>query len=111
MTLEFANAGFPDDIGQYFNAIVPTDYDPQNPVGTGPFKYVSFTPGEQAEFEKFPDYWEEGKPYVDKLIIIGFPDATARVNALLGGQVDAIVNLPAAQIASIKSNPNLRVLS
>ena len=26
-------------LGQYFNAIVPTDYDPKNPVGTGPFKY------------------------------------------------------------------------
>jgi peptide/nickel transport system substrate-binding protein len=111
VTLEFANAAFPDDIGQYFNSIVPTDYDPKNPVGTGPFKYVSFTPGQQSEFDKFPDYWEKGKPYVDKLIIIGFPDNTARVNALLGGQVDAIDNLPAAQLASVKSNPNLRVLA
>jgi len=111
VTLQFANAGFPDDIGQYFNAIVPTDYDPAKPVGTGPFKYVSFTPGQQSEFEKFADYWEDGKPYVDKLTIIDFPDDTARVNALLGGQVDAIDNLPAAQIASVKSNPSLRVLS
>jgi peptide/nickel transport system substrate-binding protein len=111
VTLEFANAGFPDDLGQYFNAIVPTDYDPKNPVGTGPFKYVSFTPGQQSEFAKFADYWEGGKPYADKLIIIDFPEDTARVNALLGGQVDAIDNLPAAQMQSVKSNPNLRVLS
>jgi peptide/nickel transport system substrate-binding protein len=111
VTLQFANSGFPDDIGQYFNAIVPTDYDPKNPVGTGPFKYVSFTPGQQSEFDKFADYWEGGKPYVDKLIIIDFADDTARVNALLGGQVDAIDNLPAAQVASVKSNPNLRVRS
>jgi peptide/nickel transport system substrate-binding protein len=111
VTLEFANAGFPDDIGQYFNAIVPVDYDPDNPVGTGPFKYVSFTAGQQSEFDKFPDYWEEGKPYADKLVIIDFPDDTARVNALLGGQVEAIDNLPAAQLQSVKANPNLRVLS
>jgi peptide/nickel transport system substrate-binding protein len=111
VTLEFANSGFPDDIGQYFNGIVPTDYDPANPVGTGPFKYVSFTPGEQSEFDKFPDYWDTGKPYVDKLTIIGFADDTARVNALLGGQVDAIDNLPAAQVSSIEANPNLKVLS
>jgi peptide/nickel transport system substrate-binding protein len=111
VTLEFANAGFPDDLGQYFNAIVPTDYDPNNPVGTGPFKYVSFTPGQQSEFAKFADYWEGGKPYADKLIIIDFPEDTARVNALLGGQVDAIDNLPAAQLQSVKSNPNLRVMS
>ena len=111
VTLKFANAGFPDDLGQYFNAIVPTDYDVENPVGTGPFKYKSFTPGQQSEFEKFADYWEDGKPYVDTLTIIDFPEDTARVNALLGGQVDVIDNLPAAQIQNVKSNPNFRVLS
>jgi peptide/nickel transport system substrate-binding protein len=111
VTLDFPNSGFPDDIGQYFNAIVPTGYDPQNPVGTGPFRYKSFTPGEQSEFTKFADYWETGKPYVDSLTIIDFPEDTARTNALLGGQVDVIDNLPAAQVQSVKSNPNLRVLS
>jgi peptide/nickel transport system substrate-binding protein len=90
---------------------VPTDYDPKNPVGTGPFKYVSFTAGQQSEFAKFADYWEEGRPYADKLVIIDFPDDTARVNALLGGQVEVIDNLPAAQLQSVKSNPSLRVVS
>ena len=33
--LKLTNAAFPDDLGQYFNAIVPTDYDPKKPVGTG----------------------------------------------------------------------------
>jgi peptide/nickel transport system substrate-binding protein len=108
--LKFANAGFPDDIGQYFNAIVPTDYDPKKPVGTGPFKYQSFTPGQRSVFTNYDGYWEKGKPYVDKLTIIDFPDDTARVNALLGGQVEVIDNLPAAQLASVKANPNLRVL-
>jgi peptide/nickel transport system substrate-binding protein len=108
--LEFANAGFPDDIGQYFNSIVPADYDPENPVGTGPFKYQSFTPGQRSVFTKYADYWQSGKPYVDELVVIGFPDATARTNALLGGQVDAIDNLPASQIQSVRNNPNLRVL-
>jgi peptide/nickel transport system substrate-binding protein len=111
VTLDFPNSGFPDDIGQYFNAIVPTDYDPENPVGTGPFQYKSFTAGQQSEFTKFADYWETGRPYVDSITIIDFPEDTARVNALLGGQVDVIDNLPAAQVQSVKSNPNLRVVS
>jgi len=108
--LQFANAAFPDDLGQYFNAIVPTDYDPKSPVGTGAFKYESFTPGERSVFSKFANYWEKGKPYVDELVIIGFPDDTARTNALLGGQVEAIDNLPASQIESVKGNSGLRVL-
>ena len=91
-------------------AIVPVDYDPANPVGTGPYKYDSFTPGEQSRFLKNPDYWEDGKPYADELIIIDFTDDTARVNALLGGQVDAITTLPAAQIANVQGNPAFKVL-
>jgi peptide/nickel transport system substrate-binding protein len=109
--LTLTNAAFPDDLGQYFNAIVPTDYDPKNPVGTGPFKYQSFSPGQRSVFVKNPNYWQSGRPYADQLVIIDFPDDTARTNALLGGQVEAINNLPAAQLASIKGNPNLRVLS
>src|SRR4051812_49458520 len=108
--LKLTNAAFPDDLGQYFNAIVPTDYDPKKPVGTGPFKFQSFSPGQRSVFVKNPNYWESGKPYADQLIIIDFPDDTARTNALLGGQVEAINNLPAAQVKSLQGNPNMRVL-
>ncbi len=108
--LKFANAAFPDDIGQYFNGIVPVGYDPKSPVGTGAFKYQSFTPGQQSVFVKHPNYWQSGRPYVDELTIIDFPDSTARVNALLGGQVDAIDNLPTGQIAQIQSNSAFKVL-
>jgi peptide/nickel transport system substrate-binding protein len=108
--LKFANAAFPDDVGQYFIGIVPVGYDPKNPIGTGPFKYQSFTPGQQSVFVKNQHYWQTGKPYVDQLTIIDFPDSTARVNALLGGQVDAIDNLPAGQIAQIQSNSAFKVL-
>jgi peptide/nickel transport system substrate-binding protein len=109
--LNLTNAAFPDDLGQYFNAIVPTDYDPKKPVGTGPFKYQSFSPGERSVFVKNPNYWQPGRPYADQLVIIDFPDDTARTNALLGGQVEAINNLPAAQLTAVQGNPNLRVLS
>jgi peptide/nickel transport system substrate-binding protein len=108
--LQAPNVAFPDDIGQYFNGIVPTDYDPKNPVGTGPFKYKSFSPGQRSVFVKNPDYWREGEPHADEVVIIDFPDDTARVNALLGQQVDAITNLPAAQIAQVKGNSALKVL-
>lgn len=108
--LKFANAGFPDDIGQYFNAIVPVGYDPANPVGTGAFMYKSFTPGQQSVFTKFPNYWQSGKPYLDSLTIIDFTDDTARVNALLGGQVGAIDNLPTGQITQVKGTQGLKVL-
>ena len=110
LQLKFANVGFPDDLGQYFNSIVPTDYDPKKPVGTGPFMFDSFTPGQRSVFKKFPDYWRDGLPRVDEVTIIDFPEDTPRVNALLSGQVDAITNLPSGQIAQVKSNDQFKVL-
>ena len=108
--LQFANATFPEDIGQYFNGIVPVDYDPENPVGTGAFKFQSLAPGEQSTFVRHENYWRDGEPYADELVIIDFTDDTARVNALLGGQVEAINNVPFSQLASIQGNSKLRAV-
>lgn len=103
-------AVFEDAVAQYSNGIVPVGYDPKKPVGSGPFKFESFTPGQQSTFVKNPHYWREKQPYLDAVTIIDFPDDTARVNALLGGQVDAIDQVPLGQINVVKADPNLRVL-
>ena len=54
------------------NPISPTAYKKNgeewakwHPVGTGPFKFVSFKRGDKLVFEKFDDYWQKGKPYLD----------------------------------------------
>lgn len=69
----------------------------EHPVGTGPFKYVSFQPGSQSVFAANPHYWREpGKPYVDKLVINStFSDETSRNNALLGGEIEVSPLYPA----------------
>lgn len=77
-------------------------------VGTGPFKLESFTPGDRSVAVAFPDFWGEG-PYVDRVESIDFADPTAQVNALLGGVVDAIGTIPAAQVTQIKQS-GFRVL-
>lgn len=83
--------------------IVPEGYDASNPIGTGPFKFKSFTPGEQSVFVRFENYWGEG-PYVDELVLINIDDDTARVNALLAGQVDAIASVPFGQMPVIEAS-------
>jgi peptide/nickel transport system substrate-binding protein len=74
------------------------------PVGTGPFKFESFTPGQQSVFVANPDYWESGKPHVDKIVVnSSFSDEKSRQNALLSGQINISPFLPplvAKQIAS-----------
>jgi peptide/nickel transport system substrate-binding protein len=85
-------AEFPADLSQV--RIVPDgaqDADfATNPVGTGPFAFSSFTPGQSSLFSKNANYWQDGKPYLDELEFITISDGTARLNALLGGQVDCI---------------------
>ncbi len=103
-------APFPDTVAQYTTGIVPVGYDPKKPVSSGPFTLESFTAGQQSTFAKNPHYWRSGQPYLDKVNIIDFPDDTARVNALLGGQVDAIDQLPLGQVNIIKADPKLKVL-
>ena len=95
------NSVFDEAMAVYGNCIVPQNYDPSNPVGTGPFKYKSFRPGEQMVFDANKDYWGQ-VPAVDAVTIIEFKDAAARVNALLGGSVEAISQLPAAQVNVVK---------
>ncbi|MFD0790331.1 ABC transporter substrate-binding protein [Microbacterium insulae] len=83
--------------------IVPEGYDPATPIGTGPFEFESFTPGQESTFTKYDDYWEDGKPYLDEIVITNFADETAQINALQAGQVDLINQLSAASVASVES--------
>ncbi|WP_411720076.1 ABC transporter substrate-binding protein [Mycetocola sp.] len=110
LSVSAPNSMFPDTIAQYTFGIVPVGYDPKNPVSSGPFALETFTPGQQSVFARNPHYWRTGQPLLDKVTIIDFPDDTARVNALLGGQVDAIDQLPLGQVNIVKANPSMKVL-
>ncbi len=83
----------------------------KNPVGTGPFMFESFTPGQQSVFKKNPNYWVSGQPYVDELKIISIDDPTARLNALLNGDIDAMAQLPTAQAKAHAQTGDMFVLS
>jgi peptide/nickel transport system substrate-binding protein len=108
-----------DAFSQYFQGIVPVGYSPNGLatrvndrlkfVGTGAYKVQSFVPGRQSVHVRNKNYWRSGQPYFDKVIIIDFPDDTARVNALLGGQVDAITDVPYAQIPVIRRRSGLKI--
>ncbi|WP_027946796.1 ABC transporter substrate-binding protein [Amycolatopsis taiwanensis] len=110
LTLSTPDVALPEQLAYYASGIVPTGYDPKRPVGTGPFVFDSFIPGQQSVFTKNRNYWRSGQPYLDEVVIGDFPDDTARVNALLGGQVDAIDQVPLGLIRVLDADPNLRLL-
>lgn len=107
-----------DSLGQYVMGIVPVGYSPKavgkaplkQQIGTGPYKLQSFTPGQQSVHVRNPNYWRTGQPYFDEVIVLDFPDDTARVNALLGGQVDAVAQVPPAQVAVVNGHSGTKIL-
>jgi peptide/nickel transport system substrate-binding protein len=71
-------------------------------IGTGPFKLDSFTPGTQSSFSANRNYWGAPAPYVDTLVInSSYANDTARLNALLAGDVDIV---PTVAPALAKAN-------
>lgn len=95
----------------YYLNIVPVGYDPKHPVGTGPFKYQSFTPGVQSVFVRNPDYWEHGLPYLDEVVVVDYADANSQLNALQSGQADVINLLSADVIGTVESSGAKTVVS
>jgi peptide/nickel transport system substrate-binding protein len=107
LTLDQANSVLPDAFGQYFMGMVQPGYKSTKQggkqIGTGPYKFVNFTPGNRSEFSRNPNYWRHGQPYFNEILVLDINDDNARVNALLGNQVDAITAMPTAQISAAKS--------
>ena len=87
-------------LAEYTVGVIPTDFNIDKPVGTGPFRYKTFVPGQVSRFVRFDDYWDT-PAWVDELFIYDFPDDSAKVNALLAGQVQVIDNLPTYLVGSV----------
>jgi ABC-type transport system substrate-binding protein len=79
----------------------------REPVGTGPFKFVSFAPGESLEFEANADY-NNGAPAISRMFIPIIKDDVAGAQALAAGQVDWKYSLTGPAYDEIKDNPNLK---
>ena len=74
-----------------------------NPVGTGPFKFVENVPGDRIVLERFKDYW--GTPAnVDKLVFRRLDDPAARVAALRTGEVDFILAPPPDEVEALRKD-------
>jgi len=81
------------------------------PVGTGPFKYEEWVPGDRLVATKFEDYWQEGLPYLDEVVIKPIPDEQSRMVNLLAGSIDALRGVPLADKVLLEEAPGITVTS
>jgi peptide/nickel transport system substrate-binding protein len=64
-----------------------------NPVGTGPFMFVSWERDSRLTVKKNPNYWQPGLPYLDEVVFRPIPDEDARLAAVESGEVDIMHTL------------------
>ncbi|AXK67747.1 ABC transporter substrate-binding protein [Burkholderia sp. IDO3] len=81
------------------------------PVGTGPFRFRSWTRGASIVYERNPDYWDAGKPYIDALVYRVIPDPAARSAAFETGALDLGGEnpVPLTDLARLTQLPHLAV--
>lgn len=73
------------------------------PVGTGPFKLVSWRRDDALELKRNEDYWREGLPYLDAITFRPLPDEDARLASLISGDMDVIQTLRQHIVARLRA--------
>ncbi|MCL4370180.1 MAG: ABC transporter substrate-binding protein [Chloroflexi bacterium] len=113
ITLNEPTGPFLVNLAGRYNAIIPKDSAPtgdtlrRTAIGTGPFAVEEFVPAQRLALKKNPDYWEKGKPYLDKLVIQVVPDEQTSMAGLRGGTVDAVGIEDAKNFLLVKDDKNL----
>lgn len=79
------------------------------PVGTGPFKLVSWKENDSIELVRNPAYFEPGLPHLDRVVIRLIREPSAAVAAMMSGQVDGLSVCPFQFIPQLRKNPNIQV--
>ena len=80
----------------------------KHPVGLGPYKFASHTPGIELVMEAFEGYWRK-MPSVKRLVYKSVPDPVTRLAMLKRGEVDLAYLLDAPQAQEVKRTPNLKL--
>ena len=80
----------------------------KNPVGTGPFMFVEWVPGDRVVLKRFDEYWK-GKPCLEEIIIKPIPESSVQVASLLAGDVDVIYAVSREDLDRLERSPDVVV--
>ncbi|WP_138472344.1 ABC transporter substrate-binding protein [Poseidonocella sp. HB161398] len=81
------------------------------PIGTGAYRLAEYNRGESIVMEANPDYWDEGKPHIDKLVVRYVADGSTRAAMLETGEADLIASslIPPIEILRLGAMPEFEV--
>ncbi|MEO5701399.1 MAG: ABC transporter substrate-binding protein [Casimicrobiaceae bacterium] len=79
------------------------------PVCSGPFKFVERVAQDRIVLERFPNYWNKGAVFLDKIVYLPIVDATVRLANLRSGQLDFIERMAASDVPGLKSDSRFKI--
>ena len=79
-------------------------------IGTGPYRWVRWNPGQDVVLERNPDYWGEKEPW-DRVTFRFIQNDSARVAALLAGDIDVADTLPAELYERVRTTPGMQLVT
>ena len=111
-TLAAGNADFPYLLSDYHILMFPAgniEAAIANGIGTGGYQVESFDPGVRFVGKKYANHYKDDACWFDEIEAIGINDASARMNALMTNQVDAVNRVDFKTEALLKRNPNVKI--
>jgi peptide/nickel transport system substrate-binding protein len=92
-----------------------TEKDPaylaENPMGTGPYRFVKWERGASLEITANEAYWQKGVPKIKNILFRIIPEISTRLAELRSGGVDLVVNMDPDKVAQVENDPNLKIIS
>ena len=79
-----------------------------NPIGTGPFRFVEWSPGDYAKFKRFERYWKKDLPYLENIIVKAIPSSGTMVSNLEAGSLHVIAAPPPSEYNRLSSLNDLK---
>lgn len=112
VTLAAGDADLPYVLTDYHVAIVPNGYTEwaKTAIGTGGYTLEKWEPGVRILLTRNPNYWKPNRAHVDAVDITVINDSSARMNALVTGQVDAINRVDTKTVTLLEKNKKLEVV-
>jgi peptide/nickel transport system substrate-binding protein len=111
-TLKEGYADFPYILMDQHFVILPSEggkTDWTNNQASGPFMVKDYEPGVRAFLVKNPNYYKNGRPYFDELELLTIADSSARMNALITGEVDLIDRVELKTVGLLSKNPDVSI--
>jgi peptide/nickel transport system substrate-binding protein len=118
--LKEPSSALPIALGGYYQGILmasPKAFETygqdwlRHPVGTGPFKFKEWIPGERVILEKNPNYFKKGLPYLDTLEYRIMKDPLTASTALRAGEIDFFARVPMQQVPILERSQGIQVVT